>query len=129
MGTFDLNNRVFVAVNNSANGEVDADTIFYYHQDGPYVWATYKGGRIRLGQLIGSTDEHGELQVRYQHINLEGDLMTGISVTVPELLPDGRIRLREYWRWTCGDCASGESVTEEIRLADMPPRHGGLPSP
>jgi hypothetical protein len=33
---------------------------------------------------------------------------------VPEVLPDGKIRLRENWQWTSGDFSEGESVIEEI---------------
>ena len=42
--------------------------------------------------------------------------MTGECHSVPEILPDGRYRLREKWRWTCGDGSSGESVIEELAL-------------
>ena len=31
-----------------------------------------------------------------------------------EVLPDGRYRLHEKWRWTSGDSSSGESVVEEL---------------
>ena len=115
MHTINLDGRYLVAVNNSANGEVNAHTLFQYRQVDDLVWATYKGGRILFGQLIARLDEQGELNARYQHVNVEGEIMTGICNSVPELLPDGRVRLHEYWRWTCGDNASGTSITEEIR--------------
>jgi hypothetical protein len=52
--------------------------------------------------------------MRYQHINSAGELMTGSCRSVPERTIDGRYRLRESWRWTCGDGSSGESVVEEV---------------
>ncbi|MFN7927544.1 MAG: n-acetylglutamate synthase, partial [Blastocatellia bacterium] len=44
----------------------------------------------------------------------DGELMTGICISTPEVLTDGRLRLHESWQWTCGERASGESIVEEI---------------
>ena len=66
------------------------------------------------GTLIARVDYAGNLNMRYQHINKAGELMTGKCISVPEILPDGRIRLKETWQWTCGDHTGGESVVEEV---------------
>jgi hypothetical protein len=50
----------------------------------------------------------------YHQINVKGDMRTGVCHSVPERLPDGRIRLHETWRWTNGDCGAGNSIIEEI---------------
>lgn len=107
-------NKTFRSVSNSDSGEVNADTLFNYHQDGSVVWAEYSGGEIVRGHLIARCDTDGNLEMRYQHMNADGDLMTGICHSEPEILPDGRIRLYEKWRWTSGDGAAGESVIEEV---------------
>jgi hypothetical protein len=107
-------NRTFVPIRNSSGCEVCSDTVFRYHQAGSVVWAEYSGGEIVRGQLIASCDDEGVLDMRYQHINLRGELMTGICRSTPEILPDGRIRLHEKWQWTCGDRSAGESVIEEV---------------
>jgi hypothetical protein len=39
---------------------------------------------------------------------------SGVWRSVPERLPDGRLCLRESWRWTSGDLSTGESVVEEL---------------
>lgn len=106
--------RKFVSVKNSGTGEVGAETIFHYHQKENVVWAEYGGGEIMRGTLIAICNEAGELDMRYQHINKKGELMTGKCLSSPEVLPDGRIRLQEKWQWTCGDRSAGESVIEEI---------------
>lgn len=49
------------------------------------------------------------------HINDKGVLQTGICRSVPEVLPDGRIRLHESWQWTSGDGSSGHSVVVECQ--------------
>ena len=106
--------RIFRPLSNSETGEVGDETLFRYHQKDDIVWAEYSGGQIRFGTLIATMLDDGSLDMRYQHINANGDLMTGVCRSTPELLPDGRIRLHEKWQWTSGDFSSGESVIEEI---------------
>lgn len=110
----DYNNRTFRSVSNSANGEVDSETVFYYQQQGFHVTAMYRGGNIVDGSLSATADEAGNLTMRYQHINANGQFLTGICYSKPEIMPNGKIRLHEKWQWTCGDYSSGESVIEEI---------------
>jgi hypothetical protein len=111
----DYNNRRFRSVENSSSGEVTSETIFHYHREGEIVWAEYSGGEIVRGQLIAKCDSDGNLDMRYQHINKQGELMTGKCRSTPEILPDGRFRLHEKWQWTSGDLTSGESIIEEVR--------------
>ena len=110
----DYDDRYFRSVSNSPSGEVDGDTIFHYRQQGDIVWGTYSGGAIRFGTLVALVDKKGRLDMRYQHVNQKGELMTGTCRSVPETLPDGRLRLHEKWRWTSGDGSSGESIVEEL---------------
>ena len=107
--------RVFAPVSNSSSGEASPETIFHYRQDGDLVWATYGGGRIRFGTLVGKADASGNLDFRYQHLNSDGELMTGVCRSTPETLANGRLRLHERWRWTSGDRSEGRSVIEELR--------------
>ncbi len=109
------NNRRFVSVSNSDNGEVSSATVFDYHQEGDVVWATYRGGAIVFGSLVAKVDEDDCLDMRYQHLNSAGEFMTGRCRSTPEILSDGRLRLREVWQWTSGDFSQGESVIEEVR--------------
>ncbi len=79
------------------------------------MWATYEGGQILFGTLVAKIDENGALDMRYQHVNRAGELMTGRCHSTPVLLPDNRLRLYESWRWTSGDNSAGTSVIEEIK--------------
>ncbi len=106
--------RRFRPAENSETGEVGSDTVFSYAQEGDAVRAAYEGGGVRSGTLIATADDEGRLDARYQHVNAAGELMTGECRTTPEMLPDGRLRLYEEWRWTSGDRSSGTSVVEEI---------------
>jgi hypothetical protein len=110
----DYNYKKFRPFANSENGDTDAETIFEYKQTGNVLTSDYCGGNIVSGHLIGIVDDHGKIDMRYHHINSEGEIMTGICNSTPEILPNGKIRLHEKWRWTSGDCSDGESVLDQI---------------
>jgi hypothetical protein len=108
------NNRKFVSLSNSETGEVSSETIFHYHQKDNLVWAEYEGGEIVFGTLIAKVLENSVLEMRYQHLNKHGELMTGKCLSTPEIIENGKIRLHEKWQWTSGDFSTGESIIEEI---------------
>ncbi len=107
-------NRTFRTIENTPNGEVSGETLFFYRQSGDLVWATYQGGRVRFGTLVAKVLAGGSLDLRYQHVSVTGELKTGECRSTPEVLADGRLRLHESWRWTSGDLSSGTSIVEEI---------------
>ena len=106
--------RLFRPVQTSETSQTTDETIFKYEQVGDLVTATYSGGDIRYGQLIGKVGEDGTLDMRYHHMDREGNIRTGHCHTTPEELPSGKLRLHERWRWTCGDESEGASILEEI---------------
>ncbi len=110
---FNYHDKIFRSVGNTENGEVNGETLFHYRQYGNIVTATYAGGGIAEGHLIAVADNDGVLDMRYHHVNRHGALMTGVCRSVPETLPNGKIRLHEKWQWTSGDRSVGESVVEE----------------
>lgn len=107
------NNRVFKPIINTENGEASAETIFHYKQSGNILTSEYSGGKIVYGHLLGLVDREGNIDMRYHQINKNGEIMTGICKSVPELLSNGKIRLHETWLWTSGDGSEGTSVVEE----------------
>ena len=111
---FNYDGKKFRSIENSGSGEVGSATVFNYRQKGDLVWAEYGGGNIVYGTLIAKCDADGRLDMRYQHLNRNGELMTGVCFSTPEILDDGRLRLYEKWQWTSGDLSSGRSVIEEI---------------
>lgn len=115
MSTISYDNRKFRSVENTANGEVSGDTLFQYHQDGDIVWATYKGGSVHFGVLVAKVLDDDHLEVSYSHVNIHGEIQTGICHSFPEVLPDGRLRLYEHWQWTSGDESKGKSIVEELK--------------
>lgn len=114
MNKINYDGKTFASVENSETGEVSGETRFHYHQKDDLVWAEYAGGAVRFGTLIAKVVEDDCLEMRYQHLNQTGELMTGQCRSTPEVFGDGRIRLREKWSWTSGDLSEGESIIEEI---------------
>jgi hypothetical protein len=106
-----LEGRQFTAVDN-ASGEVDASTVFVYHEKGDLVWARYGGGGVGLGFLVG-TRTGDELDFRYTQRGPLGQTSTGHCLSRIEQLSDGRLRLDEKWEWESRGI-SGTSVVEEL---------------
>jgi hypothetical protein len=110
----DYDGRVFRSVANSDGGDVNDETTFEYHQTGDILWATYSGGSVGFGTLLAKVDPEGKLDMRYQHVSVDGSFKSGRCQSRPERLPDGRIRLHERWQWTDGAEGQGVSIVEEV---------------
>lgn len=108
------NGKIFRAINNTENGETSSETIFHYKQIDNILTSEYSGGIIIKGQLMGLVDLNGNIEMRYHHININNEIMTGICHSTPEIMSNGKIRLHEIWQWTSGDQSKGNSVIEEI---------------
>ena len=67
-----LNNKTFISLNNSVNGEVCPETIFNYNQKDNIIWADYSGGSILKGSLIGKVLNDEKIVFNYQHISVDG---------------------------------------------------------
>ncbi len=119
---FDLDGLTFRSVSNIGSGEVDGATLFYYRQHGAIVSAAYSGGRIVSGHLLARMSPAGELDMRYHHVNTDGELMLGTCRSTPERLPDGRLRFHEAWTWLSGDGSSGRSTIEQARTSPQEAR-------
>ncbi len=111
---YNFDGKLFVSIANTENGEVGEDTLFHYHQDGDIVTAEYEGGSIAKGHLIAKILADGKLDMRYHHMNCNGDLMIGKCLSTPEIMEDGRIKLKEQWQWLSGDMSTGYSEIVEI---------------
>lgn len=115
MSTINYHNKKFKVVETSGGGEIADDFIFHYQQEGNVLSCSYSGGSIAEGMLVGSVDDEGVITFTYKQINQKGFDRSGICVSTPEFLEDGRIRLHEQWRWTDGDQSAGTSILEEVR--------------
>lgn len=102
-----------MAASSTGDESAVAETVFLYQQVDDLVTCTYSGGSVRTGSMIGLADEHGKLTIRFTHIYVDGRMMSGEGETVPEVLPDGRLRLHEsFVVFDSGQ--AGTSIVEEI---------------
>jgi len=108
-------NRKFAGVTNSPTGQVSGDTIFLYQQHENILTATYSGGSIHQGHMLGIVNDDNSLDLMYHHLDEHQSLKSGHCHSVPEILEDGRIRLHEKWSWTYPTIGDGNSVVEEIK--------------
>ena len=111
--TMNYNDKKFRPISNTENGETSSETLFHYKQDGNILTSEYSGGKIKSGHLIGLVDKSGNIEMRYHQVNDKDELMTGICISRPEILENGKIRLHESWEWTSGDKSKGTSLIEE----------------
>ncbi|WP_226481662.1 hypothetical protein [Natrinema amylolyticum] len=107
-----LDGRILAGVANDEDGEVGADTVFEFEQDGNRIYANYSGGAIVDGHLVGTFDGE-QWDIRYVQINENNETATGHSIGDVELLDDGRIRVEDEWEWESKE-GDGESIHEEI---------------
>ena len=109
----DYDGRVFRST--AAETSLGADTpVGYYHQRADLVWAEFAGGKVRAGRLTGTCDPDGTIRFVYGQVLTDGRMVAGECVSTPEILADGRIRLREQWRRFDAHESRGVSFIEEI---------------
>ena len=93
-----LDNKKFVAVENTANGEVSSQTEFHYHQQGNMIWAEYGGGEILKGFLIGKWINDTQIEFTYQHLNQALENRLGSCLTTFSI-ENGKLIGNEQWQW------------------------------
>ncbi|AHG78955.1 hypothetical protein X875_3350 [Mannheimia varigena USDA-ARS-USMARC-1388] len=95
---FNLNNKIFTAVQNSENGEVSSQTRFHYFQQEKMIWADYQGGEILKGFLIGKWISDCQIEFTYQHLNQQLENRLGRCVTTFSL-ENEKLVGGESWQW------------------------------
>ena len=108
-----LNNRRFTVANN-AQGLSGAGTVFHYLVEGDAISGTYQGGRIRLGTQVGRVTGADTIELLYQCLTLEGELLSGWSCGRVGLDQAGRPTLSFVWGWLSGASGGGESNYVEL---------------
>ncbi|WP_423749372.1 hypothetical protein [Pseudomonas sp. VD9] len=111
-----LNNRRFTVANNT-HGLSGAGTVFHYLVEGDAVSGTYQGGRIRLGTQVGRVTGPDSIELLYQCLTLEGELLAGWSRGIVGVDAVGRTTLSFVW-WLSGATGGGESNYVEIAEGD-----------
>jgi hypothetical protein len=107
-----INGRKMHVVKTAPNGVVGRETVFEFSQAGSTVTASYSGGRVRVGYLVGVLKED-TLSFRYCQVSDVDHVDGGSSNARIELLEGGRLRLIESFKWDSKN-GSGENIFEEM---------------
>lgn len=108
MAEFDFNDKTFLLVQNTDNGQVNSETIFKYKQDGNLVTADYFGGSIKYGKIIADL-QGDKLNMLYQCITNEYELKAGKALADITLTDKGKIKLTLNWQWLTNENEKGQS--------------------
>jgi hypothetical protein len=100
------------AVGTDQAGQVDFRTLFLFSQRGSTVSARYAGGAVELGYLVGRVTAD-RLTFRYCQVDDRGEVHGGHSNCEVGRLPDGRIWLREHFRWESRE-GGGTNMLEQV---------------
>ena len=99
-------------VETSDKGVVNELTIFSFSQTGNVVSATYSGGQIVKGFLVGSIDQN-KLRFSYCQLQADGKLDNGSS-ECDMLIENGKIKLIEHFKWASRNNETGINVFQQL---------------
>lgn len=111
----DLDLHVFEVEQTSTASAVSAETVFEFREYDGVVDASYVGGRIYRGALVGRRD-HDRVVTAYAQIDVDGRPQTGTAAMRIEPTADGHLRLIEDYTWSDG--TTGRNVLRSRQRRD-----------
>ena len=112
MKSYNLNEKTFVTTGNE-KGLSSAQTRFNYFQKEDLVHATYKGGQIREGYIVGRQVAFNEIELLFQCVTVDNELKAGQSKGTITEDSNGKLLLTFEWNWLNGDRSGGYSYYKE----------------
>jgi hypothetical protein len=111
---FDLDLRLFRVVATSPASAISSETWFEFREHAGVVEASYGGGKIVRGYLIGRR-EGSELAAAYSQLHTDGQLRSGSNRMRLEQQPDRTLLLIEDYTWSDG--TPGRNVLAAVERA------------
>ena len=108
-----LNNRRFTVADNT-HGLSGAGTVFDYCVEDDAITGTYQGGRIRIGHQVGRVTGVDTIELLYQCLTNDGEMLAGWSRGTVGVDCAGRTTLTFVWGWLSGATGGGESSYVEL---------------
>lgn len=108
-----LHNRRFTVANN-ASGLSGTGTVFHYAVENGAISGTYQGGRIRIGHQVGRITGPDTIELLYQCLTTDGEMLAGWSRGTVGVDHTGRTTLSFVWGWLSGATGGGESSYVEL---------------
>jgi GNAT superfamily N-acetyltransferase len=110
---YDFHDKLFKVVQNDGmDAEVNTDTTFHFFQHKELVFAEYKGGKVKKGEIFGII-ENSTIRFYYHQENLSGERNQGSSFDEIIFLEDCRIQLIDRWEWKTKP-GEGLCILEEV---------------
>ena len=109
---FNLDGLQMNAVQTAPNGVINRDTIFRFTQERDTVWASYAGGRIVRGFLVGVVQDT-RLTFHYCQSETGGTLNSGHSRCELQYNADGLVQIIEHFEWA-SRAGTGMNIIQEI---------------
>lgn len=114
LSSLTLNAKRMRVIAVSSSDGIDRETAFTFWQCGQTVWASYDGGNIAKGFLIGTVSE-SEVEFDYIQVTRAGRRDKGSSrCTLEQSAETNLLRLTERFEWSSRE-GSGLNILEEIR--------------
>jgi len=114
-----LNDRRFAVAANT-QGLSGSGTVFHYRVEGDAITGTYQGGRICTGQQVGRVTGSNTLELLFQCLRMDGELLAGWSRGTVGVNHAGLTTLAFEWGWLSG--ATGGGTSSYIEMAAPVPR-------
>lgn len=112
----DLNDLAMYVSSTDASGVVGAETRLRFRQRAERVWATYGGGGVQRGWLVGRW-QGAHLHFQYVQRETDDTIHAGVSRCTAERGANGRVRLFEHFAWTTR-AQQGVNVFDEVPRAE-----------
>jgi hypothetical protein len=107
-----LNNIKMNVIETSENGVVNHHTIFSFSQKQNLVYASYSGGQIAKGYLVGNLNGD-KLEFTYCQVQVDGILDNGKS-NAELTIYNGKLRLIEHFECASRSGQMGINIFEEL---------------
>ncbi|MGJ7913411.1 hypothetical protein [Neobacillus sp. LXY-1] len=107
-----FHNKIFVCTTGGNYGDIRNETAFYFKQYGKIVRATYNGGNILYGELIGLVNDEDIQHVTFNHVTNNLQLTGGRCTFTPETPIDASLTL--HGAWLTADAVEDRIVLEEL---------------
>lgn len=109
----DLNGIKMNVTETDPDGVVNHETIFEFTQENETVTASYSGGKIEKGFLVGAL-KGSTLNFSYCQKQTDGTLDNGISECEVSKDGSGKIQLTEHFEWKSRPGVKGKNVFKEL---------------
>ena len=107
-----LNNVQMNVIETAGNGIVNELTIFTFSQTDNFVSATYTGGQIVKGYLVGIVKQN---KLSFSYCQLQTNEKTDNGQSECDIITEnGKIRLIEYFTWASRNGETGVNIFQEL---------------